>query len=270
LASIQKNTSNLQNSIAKKSRELTFTEQRLQRLAQREEKKRRVEELEHENAITREVRIRQRVRALQNGLLAEFPNLGAVRDGNKHDIFIGFASQDKKDFVEPLAEQLRKSGLRVWYDDFELKAGDSLSRSIDKGIATSTYGIVVLSPHFFAKAWPRVELDGLTARIAGMRKLVLLVYRNLKYEDVLEYSPSLANKFALDTERMTLEEIAEAIEEVLPAEPDMEDAARRVTDSSTQARRLETLVQSVYASLAIEDPTVTIEEVREVVARESA
>lgn len=87
---------------------------------------------------------------------------------------------------------------------------------------------------------------------------------------MLEYSPSLADKFALDTERMALAEIAEAIAEVLPGEPDVEEEVRRIMASAAEAQRLESLIQSVYASLAIEDPTVTIEEVREVVLRNSA
>ena len=47
------------------------------------------------------------------------------------DIFISHASEDKDDLVRPLAEQLRPRGLRVWFDETELKLGDSLRRSID-------------------------------------------------------------------------------------------------------------------------------------------
>lgn len=53
----------------------------------------------------------------------------------------------------PLANALRQKGLRVWYDEFELRLGDSLRRKIDEGIARSVFGIVVLSPAFFAKKW---------------------------------------------------------------------------------------------------------------------
>lgn len=116
-------------------------------------------------------------------------------------------------------------GFKVWYDDFVLKVGDSISRSIDKGIARSSYGLVVLSPHFFAKQWTERELAGLTTReIAGRKKLILPVWHNVTHEDVMEYSPTLADKKALDTRQMGLEEIAEAIAEVLPGadKPDNE------------------------------------------------
>lgn len=67
------------------------------------------------------------------------------------DAFICHASEDKESFVRPLAEELSRRGLRIWYDEFTLKVGDSLRKSIDRGLAESDYGIVVLSPNFFQK-----------------------------------------------------------------------------------------------------------------------
>ena len=54
--------------------------------------------------------------------------------------------------------------MSVWFDELTLKVGDSLRRSIDRGLASSRFGIVVISPHFLSKEWPQKELDGLTAR----------------------------------------------------------------------------------------------------------
>lgn len=271
LAKVQKNTSSLQSKIASKTKELYLTQQRLQRETAKQDKKRRTEELRHEKALTQEIKTRLHIQTLQDRLSVEFPDYDTDRGGDEYDIFISHVSQDKEDFVEPLAKLLKDKGFRVWYDDFVLKVGDSLRRAIDRGIARSEYGVVVLSPHFFAKAWPQHELDGLTAReIAGRKKLILPVWHNLAYEDLLEYSPSLADKVALDTEKMTLEEIAEAIAEVLPGEPDLEEEVRRAVESDIEAQRLENLIQSVYASLAIEDPSVTLEDVRRVMLRNSA
>ncbi|HUW33009.1 MAG TPA: toll/interleukin-1 receptor domain-containing protein, partial [Planctomycetota bacterium] len=74
----------------------------------------------------------------------------------RFDAFISYASEDKG-YVHPLARELTKLRFRVWYDEFELAVGDSLRRSIDKGLANSRFGIVILSPHFFAKEWPQRE-----------------------------------------------------------------------------------------------------------------
>jgi hypothetical protein len=70
------------------------------------------------------------------------------------DAFISHASEDKERFVRPLARALKNLGVEIWYDEFSLKLGDSLSRSIDKGLAQSRYDIVVLSEAFMTKSWP--------------------------------------------------------------------------------------------------------------------
>ncbi len=75
------------------------------------------------------------------------------------DAFISHASEDKIDFVEPLALELRSRGLKIWYDNFTLTIGDSLRRSIDRGLGHSKFGVVILSPNFFSKEWPQKELD---------------------------------------------------------------------------------------------------------------
>lgn len=120
--------------------------------------------------------------------------------GDKWDIFISHASEDKEDFVRPLADSLHRSGLRVWYDDFTLKVGDSLRRSIDHGLAKSRYGVVVISPNFLKKKWPQVELDGLVAREIK-EKVILPVWHNIDADEVRSYSPTLADRMAVSSSK---------------------------------------------------------------------
>jgi hypothetical protein len=132
-----------------------------------------------------------------------------------YDAFICHASEDKDEVVRPLAEALHDMGFRIWYDEFELKVGDSLRQSIDKGLVNSSYGIVVLSKAFFAKNWPQYELNGLTALEIEGRKVILPVWHDIQKKDVLAYSPPLAYKVALSTKRMTIGEIADSLVHVL-------------------------------------------------------
>jgi hypothetical protein len=84
------------------------------------------------------------------------------------DVFISHASEDKDTFVRPLAQALDQLGVKVWYDEFTLRLGDSLSSSIDKGLARSRFGLVVISESFIGKKWTERELQGLVAgTIAG-------------------------------------------------------------------------------------------------------
>ncbi len=117
------------------------------------------------------------------------------------DIFICHASEDKETFVRPLAEALQKAQLRVWYDEFSLTLGDSLRRSIDKGLRESRFGVVVLSSSFFEKHWPQIELDGLAQREVDGQKVILPIWHNLRREDVLKNSPTLADRVAVESIR---------------------------------------------------------------------
>ena len=112
------------------------------------------------------------------------------------DAFICHASEDKDTFVRQMANALMSQGARIWYDEFTLRIGDSLRRSIDKGLAKSRYGIVVLSHAFFAKEWPQKELDGLVVRERNGQQVILPVWLNVSLEDVAGYSLPLADRVA--------------------------------------------------------------------------
>src|SRR5579863_9313419 len=112
----------------------------------------------------------------------------------QRDVFISHASEDKEPFVRTLANELRSLGLGVWYDEFELKVGDSLSRSIDIGLTQSRYGVVVLSSAFFGKDWPEQELDALLTREIGSHKVILPIWYGVDQVDVNKYSAILADR----------------------------------------------------------------------------
>jgi len=130
------------------------------------------------------------------------------------DVFISHASEDKEEIAHPLAEALIKRGYAVWYDRFSLKLGDSLRESIDRGLAQSRFGLVVLSKHFFAKRWPNKELNGLTAMEMRGQKVILPVWHGVTFEDIVRYSPMLADLKAVST-REGHDSVVEAIDKVL-------------------------------------------------------
>lgn len=123
-------------------------------------------------------------------------NSPQVEEEFQWDAFICHASEDKDTFVRRLANELINRGIRIWYDEFTLRIGDSLRRSIDKGLAKSRYGIVVLSHAFFAKEWPQKELDGLVVRERNGQQVILPVWLDVSHEDVAGYSLPLADRVA--------------------------------------------------------------------------
>ena len=132
-----------------------------------------------------------------------------------YDVFVSHATEDKKEVARPLANALKEAGLRVWYDEFELRIGDSLRRKIDFGLGRSRFGIVVLSPSFFAKKWPQYELDGLVTMEMTGEQTILPLWHRLTKDDVIRESPSLADKIARSTAEFTVQQIADEIADVI-------------------------------------------------------
>jgi len=139
----------------------------------------------------------------------ETPTLGGLK--REYDVFISHASEDKDAVVRPLANALKNENLRVWYNEFELRIGDSLRRKIDLGLANSRVGLVVLSHSFIAKGWTNYELDGIVTRAITGEQILLPIWHNISKKEVMDFSPSLADKVARSTATHTMEEIASEI-----------------------------------------------------------
>jgi hypothetical protein len=131
-------------------------------------------------------------------------------DKSEYDVFISHAWEDKP-FARELADALSKMKLKVWYDEFTLKVGDRLRRSIDHGLSNSKYGVVVLSKHFFSKEWPQKELDGLVSRETANKKILLPIWHNITADEVRKYSPTLADRIAVTSDKGVDQVVAELL-----------------------------------------------------------
>lgn len=132
-----------------------------------------------------------------------------------YDVFISHATEDKDEIARPLAKALRDKNLKVWYDEFELKIGDSLRQKIDKGVANSKFSIVVLSKSFFEKKWTNYELDGIVSKYLMGEQRLLPIWHKITKQEVIDFSPSMADKVARSTGAFTIDEIAEEIAEFI-------------------------------------------------------
>lgn len=138
-----------------------------------------------------------------------------VSSPDTHDVFISHAGEDKDAAARPLAKLLTERGWTVWLDELELTVGDSLTGRIDQALARSRFGVVILSHPFFAKQWPQRELAGLTAReTEAGRKVILPVWHGLNKADLLRYSPTLADRVGVSTDR-GINHVADQLAQVL-------------------------------------------------------
>ncbi len=202
-----------------------------QELAKEEEKERKRIASAKDRELKNEINLeRQRQRAqldFQRNLNAELSATSALskkiesmvpvsqEPEIEYDLFISHASEDKEELVRPLAVALEGLGVKVWYDEFTLKVGDSLRRSIDGGLSNSRFGTVVLSSSFFAKNWTQYELDGMTAKEMDGRKMILPIWHKVTKSEVIKFSPTLADKVALNSSVHSTEEIAKLIADVV-------------------------------------------------------
>lgn len=92
-----------------------------------------------------------------------------------------------------MAQALTQLGVQVWYAEFSLEPGANLSRSIDKGLAGSKFGLVIVSKAFISKKWPERELQGLVANQIAGQTLIIPIWLDVSQQEVLDYSPPLVS-----------------------------------------------------------------------------
>ncbi len=211
ISRLEKDKSNKSKTLADKQKKKLDLQSKLNREEQKERdkaKKEQKEMLTLQQQITKEME-RQKSQSLHSfDVLKPHPI-----EQSSYDVFVSHASEDKDEFVRDFVKSLQEYGLHVWYDEFTLRVGDSLRRSIDNGLRNSRYGIVVLSEAFFSKEWPQRELDGLFAREVNGEKVILPIWHKISKNEVLKFSPIIADMLALNTASFTIEEIAKEISE---------------------------------------------------------
>ena len=115
-----------------------------------------------------------------------------------YDVFLSYAGEDRP-IAGELADALDGMGFNVWCDKFQLRVGDRLLERINDGLNNSSYGLLLISPAFLSKDWPRYETDALVRDWIGGRKVLLPIWHEVDETTVRERQPGLAGVFALST-----------------------------------------------------------------------
>ncbi len=212
IAKRSQDSAELGKKIAEKRKKRSDAYLKLQKEQQNEQKKQ--EKVNREIQASYEARIKELQQQLSRPVVrTTAPQM--VTD-EEYDVFVSHAYEDKESFVDEFVEALRNQGLKVWYDTDKLKWGDSMREKIDRGLAKSKYGVVILSPNYIAehKYWTKAELNGLFQVETVNGKTILPIWHNLTKKQVVEYSPIIADRKAMTTASMTPEEIAAELKEL--------------------------------------------------------
>ena len=132
------------------------------------------------------------------------------------DIFLCHAWDDRKEAAKDLHDLLESRNISVWFSEKDVLLGTSLLREIDKGLAKSRVGIVLVTPSLLkrisAEGIAEKELSALLAR-----DLLVPVVHNTTYEALRDISPLLGSRSGLSTAEESMADIADKLAELVAA-----------------------------------------------------
>jgi len=130
------------------------------------------------------------------------------------DIFLCHAWEDRKTTAKNLTDLLVENGTSVWFSENEVLLGTNLLREIDKGLAASRVGIVLVTTSFLK----RIQGNGIADKELSAllsRDQLIPVLDGVTFEELYDVSPLLASRSGLNTSEETMEDIANKLSEVV-------------------------------------------------------
>lgn len=138
----------------------------------------------------------------------------AAAQPDLRDVFLCHAWDDRQGPAKELHELLVAAGVKVWFSEKDLALGVPMMRAIDKGLANSRIGLVLVTPALLARLPKESVADKeLSALLAG-NQLVPIVH-NTTYEALRNVSPLLASRSGLDTAEDSMAVVAVKIAELV-------------------------------------------------------
>lgn len=136
---------------------------------------------------------------------------------DRYDLFLCHAWDDRKGIAKVLCDKLENLGVSVWFSEKDLSLGINMLREIDKGLAKSRAGIVLVTPDFLK----RIEKEGIADKelsaLLAKDRLIPIVH-NTTYDALRDVSPLLGSRSGLDTGEDGIDEIAAKLAELFAEE----------------------------------------------------
>lgn len=130
------------------------------------------------------------------------------------DVFLCHAWDDRQEVAKELHELLEKAGVKVWFSEKDLGLGVPMMRAIDKGLANSRIGLVLVTPALLTRLPKEGVADKELSTLLAGNQLIPIVH-NTTYEALWNVSPMLASRSGLDTSEDSMAVIAEKIAELV-------------------------------------------------------
>ena len=138
----------------------------------------------------------------------------AAEQPDLRDAFLCHAWDDRQGPAKELHDLLVAAGVKVWFSEKDLGLGVPMMRAIDKGLANSRIGLVLVTPALLARLPKEGVADKeLSALLAGNR--LIPIVHNTTYEALRNVSPLLASRSGLDTSEDSMAVVAAKIAELV-------------------------------------------------------
>ena len=138
----------------------------------------------------------------------------AAEQPDLRDVFLCHAWDDRQGVAKELHDLLEAAGVKVWFSEKDLSLGVPMMRAIDKGLANSRIGLVLVTPAFLNRLPKEGVADKELSALLARNQLVPIVH-NTTYEALRNVSPLLGSRSGLDTAEDTLLIVAKKISELI-------------------------------------------------------
>jgi hypothetical protein len=133
---------------------------------------------------------------------------------DRRDVFLCHAWDDRQGAAKELHDLLEARDVSVWFSEKDVGLGTSLLREIDKGLAKSRVGIVLVTPAFLR----RVQGEGIAEKELSAllaRNLLVPIVHNTTYEALRDVSPLLGSRTGLSTAENPMTDVAAKLAELV-------------------------------------------------------
>jgi len=146
--------------------------------------------------------------------IRETVEVRAVQQPDLRDVFLCHAWGDRKEAAKELHDLLEAAGVNVWFSEKDLGLGVPMMRAIDKGLANSRIGLVLVTPAVLERLPQESVADKELSTLLAGNQLIPIVH-NTTYEALRNVSPMLASRTGLDTSEDSMNVVAEKIAELV-------------------------------------------------------
>jgi hypothetical protein len=129
-------------------------------------------------------------------------------------IFLCHAWDDRQASAKELYDLLIARDVTVWFSETDIGLGEPFLRSIDRGLAKSRIGIVLVTPALL-KRLPAAGVADKELSVLLQRDQLVPIVHNTTYDALREVSPMLASRNGLDTSEMTMADVAAKLAELV-------------------------------------------------------